>query len=314
MLLVPCFSFQPPKKKNENEFAIRAAALAARRSGARLAPVSPPAALPTILTRNTREKQKNPKNRASSPEDPAQTLPLHGFVLGGRYARLVQQRLGVPQRAARPPPARRRGAGAGGGAQMRRERPAGWPAGPRGGTRDRLGDGERGAFSAPARRFAKGLAFAPRFFSRRRAAARACRRRRGEGRAPFFFFSHRSASKQGFSAPSRIRARSFTETEARPGYPRVVAATNDAPLQSRARLRPKKTPRARRLRAPSETIPRIRRCASFLFLPPIVSAQPSEPRPSKRGRSEGEGPRRRSAAARARRRCSPFFFHWGFRS
>ena len=43
--------------RHENEFAIRAAALAARRSGARLAPVSPPAALPTILTRKTREKK-----------------------------------------------------------------------------------------------------------------------------------------------------------------------------------------------------------------------------------------------------------------
>ena len=51
------FLFLFTASRHENEFAIRAAALAARRSGARLAPVSPPAALPTILTRKTREKK-----------------------------------------------------------------------------------------------------------------------------------------------------------------------------------------------------------------------------------------------------------------
>ena len=330
MLLVPCFFFSAFfKKRNENAFAIRAAALAARRSGARLAPVSPPAALPTILTRNTREKQKNPKNRASSPEDPAQTLPLHGFVLGGRYARLVQQRLGVPQRVARPRRRRRRrrGRGRGRGHGWRtREWPAGWPAGARGGNFGiGLGDGvRRGRFLGLRRgAFAKGLAFAPRFFSCvfLRAAARASpASTRGGTRAFSFSFSHRPASEASALSP----APSPDPRRGRSPKPRRAAATRASPAATErrsapnreSRRGPKKKRRARRASSCAERDDFADSSFALLSLPFPRSSppQPSEPRPSKRGRSEGEGPRRGSAAARARRRCSPFFFHWGFRS
>ena len=330
MILIACFSFQPPKKKNENEFAIRAAALAARRSGARLAPVSPPAALPTILTRNTREKQKNPKNRASSPEDPAQTLPLHGFVLGGRYARLVQQRLGVPQRVARPRRRRRRrrGRGRGRGHGWRtREWPAGWPAGARGGNFGiGLGDGvRRGRFLGLRRgAFAKGLAFAPRFFSCvfLRAAARGRRRRRrGEGRAPFLFlFLIGRLRKLRLYLPRLRRIRGEVVHRNRGAPPRPARRRrrgNDAPLRiaSRAAVRRKNAARAARLRAPSETIPRIRRLRFFPFPSPDrlrLSLQNLglQNEVDRRERVRGEARRRRARVVGAHL----FFFHWGFRS
>ena len=323
MLLIACFSFQPPKKKNENAFAIRAAALAARRSGARLAPVSPPAALPTILTRNTREKQKNPKNRASSPEDPAQTLPLTAsYSAGDMHASSSSAWRAATRRAPAPPAPAPPGAGAGAGARWgTREWPAGWPAGARGGT---SGSGsetayDAGAFSGSgAALLQKGSllrrAFFPAFFFAPPRGRR--RRRRGEGRAPFLFlFLIGRLRKLRLYLPRlrRIRGEVVHRNRGAPPRPaRRRRRRNDAPLESRSRRGRKKNAAARR--ASSCRARRSRGfvvCASFLPFPDRLRLSLQnlglQNEVDRRERVRGE-----VAAARARRRCSPFFFR-GFR-
>ena len=309
MLLVPCFSFQPPKKKNENEFAIRAAALAARRSGARLAPVSPPAALPTILTEHTR-KTKKPQKLRIIPRGSCANSASRPYSAGDMHSSAAPWR--ARARAAPPAPAPP-GAGRGRGHGRRtRSGPLGGPPGARGNFGIGLGDGvRRGPFSGSGAALLQRARFCAALFSCvfLRAAARGVAGVDAGRDARLFFFFFSSAGFGSFGFISRTFAGSgevVHETGARRDRA-SPAATDDAPLQSRVTPRSEEKRRAAaRLRAPSETIPRFVVCASSLF-PPIVSASAFRTSAFKARSIGGRGSAARLGGARARRRCSPFF-------